>query len=136
MSDLARLEHITKNLDDHIQARAEQVAAPRIAEAQEAAEKRVRGLELDLKVAEQRRDDLRQEYRRQIASLERQRDRAREDGPDQGAWGRLKDEIPRLYGRESAEALPHDSEYATALHDVLAAMKRIENARAVVGEQS
>lgn len=43
------------------------------------------------------------------------------------AWGRLKDELPRLIGRERVKDIPHDSEYATALHDVLTAMKRIEN---------
>ena len=46
---------------------------------------------------------------------------------DPDMWARLKSEIPRIYGRERVEDLPHDSEYATALHDVLTAMKRIEH---------
>lgn len=58
-------------------------------------------------------------------------ERMREASPAADAWGRLRSEIPRLYGRESTETLPHDSEYATALHDVLAAMKRIEGGRDV-----
>lgn len=47
--------------------------------------------------------------------------------PAPDMWARLKSEIPRLYGRDRAEDLPHDSEYVTALHDVLVAMKRIEH---------
>lgn len=47
--------------------------------------------------------------------------------PAPDMWARLKSEIPRIYGRERVEDLPHDSEYATALHDVLTAMKRIEH---------
>ncbi|WP_174545650.1 hypothetical protein [Nocardiopsis dassonvillei] len=47
-------------------------------------------------------------------------------------WDRLAAEIPRLYGRETAADLPHDSEYVTALHDVLVAMKRIERGDAAL----
>ncbi|MCP3017263.1 hypothetical protein NGM33_28430 [Nocardiopsis dassonvillei] len=47
-------------------------------------------------------------------------------------WDRLAAEIPRLYGRETAADLPHDSEYVTALHDVLVAMKRIERGDATL----
>ncbi|KOX10163.1 hypothetical protein [Nocardiopsis sp. NRRL B-16309] len=60
--------------------------------------------------------------------------RLRDEAPTADAWDRLKAEIPRLYGRESADNLPHDSEYVTALHDVLATMKRIENGSPLVGE--
>lgn len=55
--------------------------------------------------------------------------RLRDEAPEADAWIRLKGEIPRIFGRERVEDLPHDSEYATALHDVLAAMKRIEAGR-------
>ncbi|MEU5853982.1 hypothetical protein ABZ799_01520 [Nocardiopsis dassonvillei] len=47
-------------------------------------------------------------------------------------WDRLAAEVPRLYGRETAADLPHDSEYVTALHDVLVAMERIERGDATL----
>ncbi|MFJ9558247.1 hypothetical protein ACIRPH_30955 [Nocardiopsis sp. NPDC101807] len=59
-----------------------------------------------------------------------------DEAPGADAWDCLKAEIPRLLGRERVEDLPFDSEYATALHDVLAAMKRIESDSPLAGEES
>lgn len=68
----------------------------------------------------------RQEARDLRAERDRLRDRADNRTTERDeAWALLKAEIPHLYGRESAEDLPHDSEYVTALHDVLDAMRRI-----------
>ncbi|MEU0236808.1 hypothetical protein ABZ234_03890 [Nocardiopsis sp. NPDC006198] len=88
------------------------------------------------RAAEQYLADAERTNKQLRAASRRQNDRLREEAPSAAAWDRLKSEIPRLLGRERVEDLPHDSEYATALHDVLAAMKRIEPGRALVGEES
>lgn len=80
------------------------------------------------RAAEKYLEDARRTNEQLRAAARRQQERIRTEAPAADAWEQLKAEIPRLLGRECVADLPHDSEYATALHDVLAAMKRIETA--------
>ncbi|QVJ03036.1 hypothetical protein KGD82_13460 [Nocardiopsis eucommiae] len=71
----------------------------------------------------------RMEAEKERDELRATNERFRHEAPAADAWDKLKSEIPRLIGRERVEDLPFDSEYATALHDVLTAMKKIEEPR-------
>lgn len=68
----AELVTVTANLDEHIQRRAEELAAPLVAEAERKANEAVR----DARMAVQRQEDIVAELRRRIAVMERQREAA------------------------------------------------------------
>jgi hypothetical protein len=83
------------------------------------------------RAAEQYLEDANRTVKQLRAANRKQQDRTRQEAPSAANWEQLRAEIPRLYGRDTATDLPHDSEYVTALHDVLVAMKRIEGGRDV-----
>lgn len=70
---LATLRDMIANLQDHINKRAAEIAAPLILAAELAAQERVTRAERDLAALQQRWSDLETELRRQIATLDRQR---------------------------------------------------------------
>lgn len=65
------LHDTVTGLQGHIEARAQEIAAPLIEEARRTADERVAAAERELAAERQRREDLAAEFRRQIAALER-----------------------------------------------------------------
>uniref|UniRef100_UPI003F49185F DNA translocase FtsK n=1 Tax=Streptosporangium sp. CA-235898 TaxID=3240073 RepID=UPI003F49185F len=74
--DLAdSLRAVTADLDDYIERRAQEIVAPRIAQAESAAAARVAELESTAAAERQRHEDLLAEVRRQFAVIESKHDR-------------------------------------------------------------
>ncbi|MGI5161432.1 winged helix-turn-helix domain-containing protein [Microbispora sp. CA-102843] len=71
-TEVELLHATVADLQGHIEARAQEIAAPLIAGAERAADERAAAAESELAAARQRWADLEQEFRRQIAALERQ----------------------------------------------------------------
>lgn len=74
---LVTLRDTVDHLREHIDHRAAEIAAPRIAAVEEAAAARVAAAELERDQWQQRFEDIREELGRQLKGLERQRDRLR-----------------------------------------------------------
>lgn len=74
---MASIVEITANLDAHIERRAQEIAAPRIAEVEAAASERIADLKDEIAISERRLFDLQREHGRQVRALERQLERAK-----------------------------------------------------------
>ncbi|MCX5070791.1 hypothetical protein OOJ91_33645 [Micromonospora lupini] len=75
LTDLAAaLRDATANLDAHIEQRAQEIAAPRIAEIEQDAAERVAAAESERDVTTNRFAGVEREFRRQYAALEARRD--------------------------------------------------------------
>lgn len=78
---LTTLRDMIANLQDHIDYRAAEIAAPRITAAEEAAAARVATAEQERDQWRQRFEDLQREHERQVSVWEKQRDRLRPTRP-------------------------------------------------------
>lgn len=78
---MTHVVEITANLDTYVERRAQEIAAPRIAEVEAAARERIADLETEAAISEQRLFDLQREHGRQIRALERQLERAKAGQP-------------------------------------------------------
>lgn len=78
---MTHIAEITANLDTYIERRANEIAAPRIAEVEAAARERVADLETEAAISEQRLFDVQREHARQVRALERQLERAKAGRP-------------------------------------------------------
>lgn len=72
---LTTLRDMITHLQEHIDYRAAEIAAPRITDAEQAAAARVATAEQERDQWRQRLEDLQQEHQRQVGVWERQRDR-------------------------------------------------------------
>jgi hypothetical protein len=78
---LTTLRDMIVNLQEHIDYRAAEIAAPRITAAEEAAAARVATAEQERDQWRQRFEDLQREHERQASVWEKQRDRLRPTRP-------------------------------------------------------
>ncbi|MFF5261328.1 hypothetical protein ACFY4C_20490 [Actinomadura viridis] len=81
-----RLAEITANLDNYIEARAWEIAAPRIAAAEARAEQQVAELKDEHARTQQRSADLEKELRRQIKALDGHMNQCPEVARKRAAW--------------------------------------------------
>lgn len=77
----ANLREATEHLAEYIEARAQEIAGPRIAAAERAALARIERAEAAHVRDRQRWEDVQQELRRHLASLDKQRDRLCTESP-------------------------------------------------------
>lgn len=117
----ATLTQRERELEDALEARYRAVEALNAPTSQV---ERLEWLLTSLKEMMQEREDAEEEIvvlRKRVRQMRTERDMARQD-----VLAVLRKEIPGLYVKDTSQELPHDSEYATALHDVLNLLDELE----------